>query len=97
MTAPQIDPAAALLFVINSAAGTLDLDAKRAVIETALAAQGRTGELLTCRPAELLHVARFGHSRSHFLSTTTGCSCSSWVPSRKTRWLASLVTAACPR
>jgi len=57
MTAPRIDTAATLLFVINSAAGAFDLDAKRAVIEAALAAQGRTGELLICRPAELLHVA----------------------------------------
>jgi len=54
---PRLDPAAALLFVINSAAGALDIDAKRAVIEAALAARGRTGELLICRPAELLHVA----------------------------------------
>jgi len=54
---PRLDPAAELLFVINSAAGALDIDAKRAVIEAALAAQGRTGELLICRPAELLHVA----------------------------------------
>ncbi len=54
---PRLDPAAALLFVINSAAGALDIDAKRAVIEAALAARGRTGELFICRPAELLHVA----------------------------------------
>jgi len=55
--APCLDPAAALLFVINSAAGALDIDAKRAVIEAALAARGRTGELLICQPAQLLHVA----------------------------------------
>jgi diacylglycerol kinase family enzyme len=54
---PRLDPAAPLLFVINSAAGALDMDAKRSVIEAALADGGRTGELLICRPAELLHVA----------------------------------------
>lgn len=55
---PRLDPAAPLLFVINSASGALDIDAKRAVIEAALAAQGRTGELMICQPAELLHVAK---------------------------------------
>ena len=54
---PRLDPAAALLFVINAAAGALDLDAKRAVIEATLAMRGRTGELLICQPAELLQVA----------------------------------------
>ena len=54
---PEIDPAAALLFVINAAAGALDVDAKRAVIEAALAAHGRKGELLICRPDELVRVA----------------------------------------
>jgi diacylglycerol kinase family enzyme len=57
MSAPPIDPESALLFVINAAAGALDLDAKRAVIQSALAAQGRKGELLTCRPEELARVA----------------------------------------
>ena len=54
---PRLDPAAALPFVINAAAGALDLDAKRAVIEATLAMRGRTGELLICQPAELLQVA----------------------------------------
>jgi len=54
---PRLDPSSALLFVINAAAGALDLDAKRSVIEAALAARGRTGELLTCRPDELARVA----------------------------------------
>jgi len=57
MSAPRLDPAAALLFVINTGAGAFDLDAKRAVINAALAARGRTGELLTCRPDELARVA----------------------------------------
>ena len=54
---PTLDPAAALLFVINSAAGALDVDAKRAMILAGLAKRARTGELLICAPAELLHVA----------------------------------------
>lgn len=54
---PHIDPAAALLFVINAAAGAFDLDAKRAVIQSALAAHGRKGELMTCQPADLARVA----------------------------------------
>jgi len=54
---PHIDPASSLLFVINAAAGAHDIDAKRAVIESALAASGRRGELLVCRPAELSRVA----------------------------------------
>ncbi len=57
MSAPRVDPSATLLFVINAAAGGLDIDAKRAVIEAALAARGRKGELLVCRPAELPQVA----------------------------------------
>nr|WP_246265189.1 diacylglycerol kinase family protein [Aromatoleum diolicum] len=57
MSVPRLDPASALLFVINDAAGALDVDAKRAVIQSALAAKGRKGELLTCRPAELACVA----------------------------------------
>jgi diacylglycerol kinase family enzyme len=56
-SAPPLDTEAALLFVINAASGAFDIDAKRAVIETALAAQGRRGELLMCTPAELPRVA----------------------------------------
>jgi len=57
LSIPHVDPAAALLFVINTGAGAFDVDAKRAVIEATLAACGRTGELLTCPPAELQRVA----------------------------------------
>jgi len=52
-----VDPAATLLFVINAASGTTDVDARRSVIEAALAERGRRGELLLCRPAELTRVA----------------------------------------
>jgi len=54
---PRLDPSSPLLFVINAGAGAFDVDAKRAVIEAALAEGGRTGELLICRPAELARVA----------------------------------------
>ena len=54
---PQLDAKATLLFVINAAAGAVDIDARRAVIESALAAAGRKGELLICKPADLPTVA----------------------------------------
>ena len=53
----RFDPAASLLFVINASSGAQDIDAKCAVIESALSARGRQGELLVCRPAELQRVA----------------------------------------
>ena len=56
-SAPHLDPAATLLFVVNAAAGSSDVDAKRAVIESALVASGRQGELLICKPADLARVA----------------------------------------
>lgn len=56
-SAPPLDNAAALLFIINAASGAQDIDAKRAVIESTLAARGRRGELLVCQPAELSRVA----------------------------------------
>ncbi|HRP67094.1 MAG TPA: diacylglycerol kinase family protein [Thauera sp.] len=55
--APRLDAASPLLFVINAAAGAQDVDAKRAVIESALAARGRKGELRVCKPDELPGVA----------------------------------------
>ena len=54
---PQLDPTSSLLFVVNAAAGAQDADAKRAVIDAALAARGRKGELLVCGPADLPRVA----------------------------------------
>ena len=57
MPVSRLDPESALLFVINAAAVALDVDAKRAVIESTLAARGRRGELLVCTPDELAHVA----------------------------------------
>jgi len=53
----RFDPTASLLFVINSSSGAHDIDAKCGVIETALAAHGRQGELRVCGPADLRRVA----------------------------------------
>ena len=54
---PRFDPRAFLQFVINSSAGAQDIDAKCRVIEMALAAHGRQGELRVCGPADLRRVA----------------------------------------
>ena len=54
---PEIDPAPPLQFVINAAAGSSDADGKREVIEAALRAGGRRGDLLFSRPADLARVA----------------------------------------
>src|SRR5665647_694778 len=54
---PEIDPASPLLFIINAASGRNDPDMTRHVIEEALMAAGRTGELLSVRPEELARVA----------------------------------------
>jgi diacylglycerol kinase family enzyme len=54
---PQFDPAAALLFVINASSGAHDIRAKCAMIESALSAHGRRGELRVCSPTELQQVA----------------------------------------
>jgi diacylglycerol kinase family enzyme len=55
---PAIDPAAPLQFIINGASGSSAAEAKRAVIEAALQASGRRGELRFARPAELAALAR---------------------------------------
>jgi diacylglycerol kinase family enzyme len=55
---PEIDPASPLQFVINAAAGSSDAESKREVIEAALRAGRRRGDLLFCRPAELPRVAQ---------------------------------------
>ena len=55
---PRVDPASPLQFVINAAAGSSDAQTKREVIEAALRAGGRCGDLLFCSPAELTVVAQ---------------------------------------
>ncbi len=61
---PEIDLASPLQFVINAAAGSSDAEAKREVIETALRAGGRRGDLLFCSPAELSGVAQQAATRA---------------------------------
>ena len=61
---PEVDPASTLQFVINAAAGSCDADTKREVIETALRAAGRRGDLLFSRPAELALVAQQAATRA---------------------------------
>ena len=61
---PEIDLASPLQFVINAAAGSSDARAKREVVEAALRAHGRQGELLFCSPAQLTGVAHQAASRS---------------------------------
>ncbi len=55
---PYIDPEAPLQFVINAAAGSNAADAKRQLIEDALTAAKRQGNLLFSSPANLAQVAR---------------------------------------
>ena len=55
---PELDPASALQFVINGAAGSRGADVQREVIESALQAAGRRGELHFSRPGELARVAQ---------------------------------------
>ena len=55
---PPLDPSAPLIFIINAASGSSNADAKRAVIEQALQAAGRKGDLRFAQAAELDGVAR---------------------------------------
>jgi diacylglycerol kinase family enzyme len=57
LACPAIDPTAPLQFVINASAGSSAADAKRQVIETALLAAGRQGNLVFSEPADLEQVA----------------------------------------
>jgi diacylglycerol kinase family enzyme len=68
-TRPEIDPASALQFIVNAAAGSSDAQAKREVVEAALRSAGRRGDLLFCSPAELSGVPRQAATRA--ISTRT--------------------------
>ncbi len=61
---PEIDPESPLQFVINGAAGSGDADTRRELIEAALRAAGRVGELRFSRPAELALVAQQAASKA---------------------------------
>lgn len=70
MTAcPELDPAAALQFVLNAAAGSNDAETQRTAIESVLQAEGRRGDLHFCSPADLPRVARESAARA--LATRT--------------------------
>src|SRR5450830_42928 len=56
--APEIDPTARLVFIINAASGRNDPDMTRQMIEETLKTNGRTGELLFARPDELARAAQ---------------------------------------
>ena len=62
--APRFDPAAGLLFVVNAASGAHDVETKRGLIESVLAAHDCPGELLVCQPEELERVAHEAAKRA---------------------------------
>lgn len=66
---PEIDSASALQFVVNAAAGSSDAEAKREIIEAALRAGGRRGDLLFCSPAELSFVSHQAAARAIAIRT----------------------------
>jgi diacylglycerol kinase family enzyme len=55
---PELDPASPFQFIVNAASGSADGQTKRAVIEQALGVNGRRGDVLLCRPDELVRVSR---------------------------------------
>lgn len=66
---PQIDPASALQCVVNAAAGSSDAKVNREIVEAALRAAGRRGDVLLCRPTELSSVSQQAAARA--ISTRT--------------------------
>ena len=61
---PGIDPKAPLQFVINAAAGSNAANSKREVIEGALNAAGRQGNLLFSHPVDLVQVAQLATTQA---------------------------------
>lgn len=57
---PEFDAASPLFFVVNATSGRNDADATRQVIEQALHANGRAGELLYAERGDIATVARKG-------------------------------------
>lgn len=66
---PEIDPTAPIQFVINGASGSSGADAKRAVIEAALQAAGRRGNLIFSRPEDLPSAAQQAAAKALALRT----------------------------
>lgn len=61
---PEVDLASPLQFVVNAASGSSDAEVKREVVEAALRAGGRRGELLFCGPTELSRVSHQAATRA---------------------------------
>ncbi|MFZ4757760.1 MAG: diacylglycerol/lipid kinase family protein [Burkholderiaceae bacterium] len=61
---PDIDPASPLQFIVNAAAGSSDAQATRAIVDAALRAGGRRGDVLFCNPAELSGVSHRAAARA---------------------------------
>jgi diacylglycerol kinase family enzyme len=61
---PDIDPASPLQFIVNAAAGSSDAEATRAIVDAALRAGGRRGDVLFCNPAELSGVSHRAAARA---------------------------------
>ena len=66
MPFPPPDPMLALLFVVDAASRAFDVDAKQAVIMSALVARGREGELLIVRLSERV-------AQAAVTAAVTGC------------------------
>ncbi len=60
----MIDVTSPLQFVINAAAGSSDAVAKRDVVESALRAAGRRGDLLFCSPTEMTRVSQLAATKA---------------------------------
>jgi diacylglycerol kinase family enzyme len=58
LNVPEIDASAPLIFVVNAAAGTQQAEAQSALIQNALKAAGRAGELVFSEPDHLATAAR---------------------------------------
>ncbi|OYT99211.1 MAG: diacylglycerol kinase [Burkholderiales bacterium PBB1] len=63
-TLPEIDSASPLQFIVNASAGSSGAEATREVVEAALQAGGRQGELLFCHPAELSRISNQAATRA---------------------------------
>lgn len=61
---PELDPTAALQFVINAASGSRDAQDKRALVEAVLRTEQRRAELHFCEPVDLPSAAREAAARA---------------------------------
>lgn len=66
-TVPAVNPAAPLQFVINAGSGSGDTESRRAAIEAALRAAGRTGRLRLANPHEIVPAAQAAAKEALYL------------------------------